>query len=317
MSLSPKITVSEIADFLNVTPQAIHKRIKQYEIKPGRSQNKLYLTHESSRKILQPKTKPYIISTSVVKGGVGKTTLAESLGIRASLYGLKVLFIDLDQQANLTKGLQMSNIARNSPIMLDIVQKNIKAEEAVLNVIDGIDIIPSRLDNVTLDSYMMVHRVHPIGLFERVFKNLFPKYDLIICDCPPSLSAIVCSAMSSSNLTLSPLNPDVYSYDGIEIMKNESQTIFEEHNVSINWKILLNKFDSRTVLSSTYITDLLNNKDLSKLLLKSVIRLSQEFPNSKGKEKTIFDSLRQTMAKEDIDELFKEIATQEMNVDFL
>jgi chromosome partitioning protein len=316
MSISPKISVSELADFLNITPQAVHKRIKQKNIQTNKNLNKLYLTHKSVREITQPKTEPFIISTSVVKGGVGKTTIAEALGVRASLYGLKVLFIDLDQQANLTKGLQMSEQARDTPIMLDIVKKNAKATDSILHVIDGIDLIPSRLDNVTLDSHMMVHHVHPIGLFERLFKNVFSKYDLIICDCPPSLSAIVCSAMSSSNLTISPLNPDIYSYDGIEIMKNESLSMEEEHNTSINWKILLNKFDSRTVLSTNYITDLLKNPDFSSLLFKNVIRTTQEFPNVKSKQKTIFDTLRKTTAKEDIDQLLREIFTNEMHITF-
>jgi len=42
--------------------------------------------------------------------------------------------------------------------------------------------------------------------------------------------------------------------------------------------------------------------------MKSVIRTSQEFPNTKNNGKTIFDSLRaKSTAKEDIDSLTREI----------
>ena len=43
---------------------------------------------------------------------LGKTTISESLAIRACLYGLRVLCIDVDQQANLTKGLGMADACK-------------------------------------------------------------------------------------------------------------------------------------------------------------------------------------------------------------
>ena len=142
-------------------------------------------------------------------------------------------------------------------------------------------------------------------------------FDLIIFDCPPTLGSTVCAAMLSSDLVIAPLNPDVYSFEGIEIMDKETENIYQQFNSRINWKILLNKFDNRTLLSIDYISQLLNDKKFSSRLLKSVIRTSQEFPNMKNKGKTIFDSLRKSTAKEDIDTLAKEIIgmmqTQEKN----
>ena len=316
MKIEAKISISEISDFLGITNQAVHKRVKSKAIQVQRTQNKLYFTHNSVRSLLEPKCEKYIISTSVVKGGVGKTTIAESIAVRSSLYGLKVLVIDLDQQSNITKGLQMDKVARTTPVMIDIVSKRSEPINSIISVAEGIDMVPSRLDNVTLDSYMMMNRINPINLFQRLYGDLLNNYNLIIFDCPPTLGTLVCSAMSFSNLVIAPLNPDIYSYEGVEIMEKEVNNIKNEFGIAIDWKILLNKFDSRTILSTDYITQLLKDKKYSKKLLKSVIRTSQEFPNSKNKGKSLYDNFRKSTAKEDIDCLVKELMSSYINVSF-
>src|SRR5207244_953135 len=161
----------------------IHKRIKILGLKESKAQNRIFFSHETARKIINLSVKPLKIATSVVKGGVGKTTIAEALAVRTCLYGLKVLCVDVDQQANFTKIL--------SPIVNN--------------------------------------------------------YDLIIFDCPPTLGTTVCASILASDLIIAPLNPDVYSYEGIEIMDKEIDNIKRQFNKNIQWKILLNKFDSRTI----------------------------------------------------------------------
>tara|TARA_B110000091_G_C13664136_1_gene410927 strand:+ start:185 stop:937 length:753 start_codon:yes stop_codon:yes gene_type:complete len=224
-----------------------------------------------------------------------------------ALYGIKVLCVDLDQQANLTKGFGMDVQAKKCPIMIDIIESKCVTQESILNVIPGLDLIPSRLDNVTLDGYMMLNRINPLFIFDKLFNSIFKQYDLIIFDCPPTLGIPVCAAMLCSDLVIAPLNPDIYSYEGIEIMNKEFQNIYEQFNQNINWKILLNKFDSRTILSTDYISQIIKDKEFSSKLLKSVIRTSQDFPNTKNKGKTIFDSLKKSTAKEDINALAIEI----------
>lgn len=305
--ISPKITAAEIADYLNLTVQAVHSRLKNLGIKENKIQNRVFFGHETAKKIINHQLKQLILAVSVVKGGVGKTTITEALAIRAALYGLRVLCIDVDQQANLTKGLCMDSTARECPVMIDLVENKAKASDAILQVIPGLDLVPSRLDNVTLDGYLMVHRINLQVIFAKIFDDIFQNYDLIIFDCPPTLGATVCAAMLTSNLVLAPLNPDIYSYEGIIIMDKEVQNIYSQFNKNIEWKIILNKFDSRTILSTDYISQIIKDPVFSSKLLKSVIRTSQEFPNNKNKNKTIFDNMKKSTAKEDIDSLTKEI----------
>lgn len=308
MAIEAKITAQEIASFLDITPQAIHKRINGFGLKEKKTRGSFfYFGHDTARRIISPNVRQLIIAMAVVKGGVGKTTLTEALAIRCALYGIRVLCIDVDQQANLTKGLGMENEAKECPVLIDIIENATDAAESILPVMPGLDLVPSRLDNVTLDGYLMLNRKNPAAVFNQIFGNIFKNYDLIIFDCPPTLGSTVSAAMLSSDLVIAPLNPDVYSYEGIEIMDKEIKNICKDFGTEIDWKILLNKFDSKTILSNDYLSQLLQNSKFSSRLLKSVIRSSQEFPNMKNKSKTIFNSLRKSPAKEDIDALSREI----------
>lgn len=55
------------------------------------------------------KNKPTVIAVVNQKGGTGKTTTCENLGIGIALEGKKVLLIDTDPQASLTISLGFPN----------------------------------------------------------------------------------------------------------------------------------------------------------------------------------------------------------------
>lgn len=313
MPINPKITAAEMADFLGLTVQAVHKRIKNLGLKEKKTQNRVYFNHTTSRKIrnIESLGPPKKVAFSVVKGGVGKTTLLEAVAVRASLLGYRVLCVDMDQQGNLTAGLGMSEEATKTPILIDLVEDigkgNLDPQDAVLHVSDGLDLIPSRLDNVTLDGYLMLNRINITTILDNILGNVFSKYDLVFFDCPPTLGSTVSAAIMASDTILCPLNPDPYSYDGIEIMNKEFSTIEQQFRRKIQWKIILNKFESRTILSSNYIKNILQHDVYSSKLLDSVVRTAQEYSNSKSKGKTIYDSLKNTNCKEDINALVTEI----------
>ena len=307
--MNPKITALDMANYLGITVQAVHKKIKSLNLKTSKSLNKTYFGHNIARKIIKEPSSLKKICVSVIKGGVGKTTISEVIATNASLFGLRVLCIDADQQANLTKGLQATETARNKPVLIDILSNNQNPLNSIIQISEGLDLFPSRLDNVTLDNYLMTNRINLSTIFANLFSDIRHKYDLIIIDCPPTLGSSVCASILYSDILLSPLNPDIYSYEGINIMAKELADLKYQFNSNIEWKILLNKFDTRTVISSEYVEEIMEKPQYQSKILKSIIRLSQEFPNAKKKQKGIFDTLRKSTAKEDILSLTKELIT--------
>ena len=54
-----------------------------------------------------------IIAVTNQKGGVGKTTSTANIGAGLARAGRRVVLVDLDPQANLTKGLGLVNAEKN------------------------------------------------------------------------------------------------------------------------------------------------------------------------------------------------------------
>jgi chromosome partitioning protein len=318
--MNPKISVKHAAQAFGVTTQALHQKLKKLEIKPKISNKKAFLTHKESRKLfygansLLRKTEGITITIQIVKGGTGKTTILGSLATRMCLYGAKVLCIDLDQQANLTS-LFGVDINRECPVMIDIIESKFKKNgdkinllSGVIEVFPGLHLLPSRIDNAVLDTIIVTNRITNLKkLYSAEIKPLKKQYDYILIDCPPNLSNSVGAATLASDFVISPVSPEGSALEGLDLTMQEFKRLENDYDTRINVKILNNKFDVRTTLSHTVYATLLEKKEYKNNLFKSHIRASQEFPNAYYRGITIFDFLKETPAKEDIDLLTQEI----------
>ena len=301
--MEPKMLLSEAAETLNVTSQALHNQLKRKNLQSSKSRNRVYFGHTTSKELLGLHFEPQIMSFQIVKGGTGKTSLCLAVGIRACLYGAKTLLIDLDQQGNLTKACRIES--HNKPIMIELINQRIPIEEGIVTVFDGLDILPSRIENALLDSNLMLKRFPLDRVYKEMILPLKNKYDFILIDCPPALGSSVAAVALTSDKVICPVTPSEFSLEGLEITKNEIKNIEANFKVSIPISPVLNEFDVRTALSHETMRFLLANYDTN--LIRSVVRKSQEFENVLTKGISIFDTLQSTTAKEDVDLLTREL----------
>lgn len=304
--MNPKMLTSEASNFLDISLPGLHKQLKSKQLQYFKSQNKLYFGHNTAKQIFKLKFNPTCGSWQNLKGGVGKTHLAYATAIRLSLYGAKVAVIDLDQQGNFTQACNID--PENSPILIDIIKNNLNILDCMVEVIDGLDILPSRIDNAVLDNLFAINGLPVEKELKKRILPLKEKYDFIFIDCPPSLGQTVMSASLAADYIIVPVDPEKFSLSGLNITIDElTNRVSNVFDVNLNIKIILNKFDGRTGLSHSVLSTLMNEEPYKRILFKSFIRTSQELPNSVSKEKSIFDSLKSSAAKEDIDLLAREI----------
>ncbi|MBT6120134.1 AAA family ATPase [bacterium] len=304
--MAPKITTADAAQVLDVSVQAIHKKIKTNEFVHKKSQNRIYFEHETSTKLFGFKFKRQVVSIQIVKGGTGKTTLTHAIAVRANLYGARVLCIDLDQQGNLTQSFNIN--AADTPVMVDILEEGMSLSDGIVNVSSGLDIVPSRIDNATLDNTLMLKRINLQKVFTKLLEPVKKNYDLIIIDCPPNLGQSVSAATLASDLVIIPVTPEQFSITGLKLSFQEIANLKESFDIkNIKLKILLNKYDTRTSLSHEVLSSLIQNKKYHKNMFKTYIRISQEFPNVTVNRESIYESLKTTSAKEDVDLVTREI----------
>lgn len=150
-----------------MTVQAIHKQLKAKHLSFEKSQNRVFFSHETSKDLFPIEFKQKIIAIQIVKGGTGKTSLAQSIAIRANLYGARVLCIDLDQQGNLTQAFNVN--PEELPVMIDLLSEGRPVSEGVVTIVPGLDLIPSRIENAVLDNTIMLKRF-PL---DRVYRDRF------------------------------------------------------------------------------------------------------------------------------------------------
>lgn len=305
--MRPKMLTSEAVDFMNISIPAIHKHLKSKNLAHSKSKNKTHFGHETAKQIFKLKFKPSCWSWQNLKGGVGKTNLAFATAIRLTLYGARVAIIDIDQQGNITQACGIN--AEDKPILLDLImdKNNLKIEDCMVPVIEGLDILPSRIENAVLDNLFAINGLPVDRELKNRINTLKNSYDFIFIDCPPSLGQVVTAASLAADFIIVPVDPEKFSLSGLNITLQElEKNVAKRFDASLNVRIIFNKFDGRTTLSRNILTDLYNDQKYGKKTFSTFIRASQHFPNSISKGETIFDSLQSTTAKEDIDLLVKE-----------
>jgi len=303
--MDPKMLVTDAAEVMGSTVQALHNQIKRKNLPHLKSKNRVYFSYETAKQLFEIKFDPQVLSFQIVKGGTGKTSLCLGLGIRATLYGAKTLLIDLDQQGNLTKACRVKS--HDKPIMIELINQEIPIEEGIVTVYEGLDLLPSRIENALLDSNLMLKRFPLDRVYKEMIEPLKSKYDLILIDCPPALGSSVTAASLASNRIISPVTPSEFSLEGLEITSREVANIEKQFKVSIPVCPVLNEFDPRTSLSHDTMRFLVTHPNHSKHLIRTAIRRSQEFENVLTKGISLFDSLGTSSAKEDVDLLTREL----------
>lgn len=194
----------------------------------------------------------YVFALTMPKGGVGKTTTVQNLGVNLARIGAKVLLIDLDPQANLSVGLGM-NLEELEYSVYDVLHNpKLGCEFAITTTKFGVDIIPSRIDlaGAELDFAGMTARE---SLLKLAMRTAIDKYDYILIDSPPTLGLFSMNAMTAADIVIVPLQLQVYAFKAAMPQLEAGVDIIRERlnpDVRIGG-IIGTMFDARTNLSKT------------------------------------------------------------------
>lgn len=303
--MQPKMSISHAAKFLDLSGQSVHKQIKNKNINCPKLGNKLYLTFKEAKQLFNLKFHHKVIVGQIVKGGTGKTTSIENIASCANTYGARILKIDADPQGNLTDACGID--AEEYPVLIDVFEEEADIEDAVINISDGVDLIASRIENVVLDNFLVNKRMNLQNCYSDILEPIADRYDFIFIDCPPTMGQAVTAASLYADIILAPLNPDKFSAKGLKILKKEIDTLNKNFKSNIAYRVFLNKFSSKTILSDKAIMSLLNDPDLEGRILNTTVQFSQEIPNITDSNKNLFSSLKSLPTRDDFDRLTREL----------
>lgn len=194
-----------------------------------------------------------VITIANRKGGVGKTTTTLNLAYSLKELGKKVLVIDLDPQANLTRCFDVGN-TENIKNIGHLLMTEMEEEESYLvedytKSYDEIDIIPSSVYLSAVETQMRIETGSERILSE-IVNQAKEHYDYILIDTSPSLNILTINALCASDSVLITADTQLFAIVGISELLKTIQKIKKRVNESLTIKgILLTMCDNRTNLS--------------------------------------------------------------------
>jgi len=228
-----------------------------------------------------------ILAVSNQKGGVGKSTISVHVAIALHELGKRVLFLDLDPQANASKTLTLGG----SVAALDASQL---FDDAPISITSGEQITLIAADPKMADIERAPTSV--LGTFKGQLADLDDQFDYCVIDTPPTLGLRMTAALMVADHVLAPIELEEYSIDGITKML---QTIFgvkTKWNPELNFLGMLpNRFNPRSDQQKETLRQLVEN--YSHLLIRARIGIRSSIPEALSEGLPVWQ-LKKTAARE-------------------
>lgn len=185
-----------------------------------------------------------MISTAfhLQKGGVGKTTLSGTLAYDASLKG-KTILVDCDPQGNASSWF----LKQFDYELADVLYGKKYVQDTIVNVFPNFDILPT----FGLDGGLKLYGETKLNDEPFNFCDLFEEleklgYDYLIADLSPGMGRLEKAVLIACNSVITPMTPEYFSLDGIEIFYNEINKLGKSmRKAPRHDTIILNAFDAR------------------------------------------------------------------------
>ena len=196
----------------------------------------------------QPGTRVFAVANQ--KGGVGKTTTTINLGACMAQLDRRVLIVDLDPQANATRGLGIdSRMVDRS--LYDVMLQDVPMEDVIEPVsVKNLYIVPSSLDLAGAE-IELVPTMNRERKLKTALASVSDEYDVVFIDCPPSLGLLSINGLTAATEVLVPVQAEYYALEGLGLLIRNIDLVTRNLNPELHLStIVLGMVDARTKLSA-------------------------------------------------------------------
>ena len=250
------------------------------------------------------------------KGGVGKTTTTENVGIGLAKEGKKVLLIDFDPQADLSASLGIRNSDNMEHTICEALNGIIKDipinfDDLIIHHDENVDIIPSNIEladfELKLVSVMSRERI-----LDMTLEPLRKKYDVILIDCPPSLGMLTINALSSADKVLIPVQAQYLPAKGMTKLLGTINKV--QHQINPRIKVLgvaITLANMQTNLAKSTADTLRQNFGNHINVFDTIIPIGVKAAEATVVGKSVFEHARDSNVAKAYENLTKEIVRSE------
>lgn len=157
------------------------------------------------------------------KGGVAKTATTLNLAVGLARHGFKVLAVDLDSQANLTKNL---GVQADGNSFAEVIKSEIDDNAAAIPlasivqpVRENLSIVPSSRALASRELELVVVASREMYL-KWLLEDVAADFDVAVIDCPPDLGVMTLNGLAAADGVIVPTQSEKNSVEGVaEIIK--------------------------------------------------------------------------------------------------
>ena len=181
------------------------------------------------------------------KGGTGKSATTHALGaVLASQHRRKVLMVDIDPQSSLTEACtsQDRTGASLAEVMGGATPGTLALKNIILELSDNLYLAPADL-TLAATELGLVSRMGRENVLKKALASVSDLFDVVLIDCPPSLSLLTVNALTAANGVLIPTQPQAVDLRGLRLFLDTLDNIRQELNPELETLGVLPTFFDR------------------------------------------------------------------------
>lgn len=222
------------------------------------------------------------VTVSLLKGGVGKSTIALNVADQLSKKGNDVVLVDLDMDGHMTTQLGYYDEFENGAGLGEVLFGDKEAEELLIETDFGVSLFPSNTQMESTQDQVKNSPLPNTAIANGVLDPLYEAgYDYFVVDAPGQRGKLSDNALIGTQRLIIPLTPGAGSINGLmKMMDRQIKPLDQRVGIDI------------LAITPNRIQKTMNQRNQHRILVENINkRFGQYVPEYARIEDEVFDAL--------------------------